>query len=96
MYIVTLTYTVGLDRIDQALPDHMVWLEKGYAGRVFIASGRRTPRVGGVILAAPVERSVLEDLLQQDPLAVRGYAEYDIVEFEPTTIAAGIELEHRR
>lgn len=96
MYVVTLTYTVGLDRIDSALPDHVRWLEKGYAGRVFIASGPRAPRIGGVILAAPVERSVLEDLLQQDPFSVRGYAEYDIVEFAPTAIASGIALEHRR
>jgi uncharacterized protein YciI len=51
VYIVILTYIKPLDEIDAAIPAHVEWLKKGYAEGIFLASGRRIPRNGGVILA---------------------------------------------
>ncbi|TCW28651.1 YciI family protein [Gulbenkiania mobilis] len=87
MYVITLTYTAPLEMIDAALPGHVRWLEAAYADGVFLVSGRRVPRTGGVILARPCARDVLEQRLAEDPFAKAGLARYDILEFIPTMTA---------
>lgn len=51
VYIVILTYIKPLEEIDAAIPAQVEWLKKGHAEGIFLASGRRIPRKGGVILA---------------------------------------------
>ncbi|TDT98622.1 uncharacterized protein YciI [Streptomyces sp. 846.5] len=82
MFIVTLTYTAPLAAVDELVPAHRRWLAEHYAGGVFVASGRRVPRNGGVILAHGVSREELERILATDPLApVRTY---QVMEFVPS------------
>jgi uncharacterized protein YciI len=86
MFVVLLTYIAPLKQIDALLPEHVVWLEEQYASGRFLASGRRVPRTGGVILA----RGAKEDIytaLAGDPFSKAGVAEYQVVEFEPTKAA---------
>ena len=51
MFVVTLTYVKPLAETDALIPAHIAWLERQYAAGHFLASGRRVPRVGGVILS---------------------------------------------
>jgi uncharacterized protein YciI len=51
MFIVTLTYLKPVEEVDALMAGHIEWLKKGYDDGLFIASGRRVPRTGGVILA---------------------------------------------
>ena len=90
MYIVHLTYVAPLDQVDELAPRHMAWLEEHYAGGVFLASGRREPRTGGVIIAMPVPRAELDAILAGDPFGQAGVAEYEVVEFLPTTTAPAL------
>ncbi|MDN0085350.1 YciI family protein [Crenobacter sp. SG2305] len=83
MFIVSLSYTAALEEIDVRLAEHVEWLEAGYAAGVFLASGRKVPRDGGVILARG-ERAALEARLADDPFARAGLARYEITEFIPT------------
>ncbi len=46
--IVILTYIKPLEEIDEAIPAHVEWLKKGYAEGLFMTSGRRISRNGGV------------------------------------------------
>ena len=55
IYVVVLTYIKPLEEVDRAIPAHIEWLKKGYADGLFLASGRRIPRTGGVILASASE-----------------------------------------
>ncbi|MEW1654602.1 YciI family protein [Streptomyces sp. NPDC093707] len=87
MFILELTYTAPLDRIDAALPDHMAWLESGYAAGHFIASGRKNPRDGGVIIAAGIDRAAVEQLTAEDPFVRAGVCTYRITEFVATKTA---------
>lgn len=91
MFVVTLTYLTDLDRVDEVLPDHLAWLDRQYADGVFLASGRRVPRTGGVILAAGVDRPELDRRLATDPFAERGVAEYEVTEFVASRVAEGLE-----
>ena len=90
VFILELTYTAPLDRIDALLEEHVAWLDQGYADGAFLASGRKSPRDGGVILARG-ERADLEARAAADPFAVAGVAHYRVVEFVPTKTATGLE-----
>lgn len=84
MHIIVLTYTADLGEINAAIGDHAAWLERNYADRVFLASGRRVPRTGGVILAADVPLEDLHRRLAEDPFSERGLASYSVTTFVPS------------
>jgi uncharacterized protein YciI len=91
MFIVTLTYLKPLAEVDALMPGHIEWLDRGYADGLFIASGRRVPRIGGVILARSGSEAALSDYLARDPFAIHGAARLDVVEFAATRTAPGLE-----
>ena len=84
MFIVLMTYICELDKVDTLLSEHVAYLEKQYAKGNFIASGRKVPRTGGVILSKLRTRKALKDVLNQDPFKINNLAEYEIVEFIPS------------
>jgi uncharacterized protein YciI len=88
MYVALSTYTAPLEEIDYSLPDHAEWLNRQFSAGYFLASGRRTPRVGGVIIARPMERGKLDAILATDPFSYRHLARYEVVEFSATRTAA--------
>lgn len=90
MFILSLTYIAPLAAADQHMEAHMAWVRDGYDRALFLASGRKIPRTGGVILARG-DRQELEALCAADPFSVHGIAEYDITEVAFTTAAAGYE-----
>ncbi|MFD9909615.1 YciI family protein [Streptomyces sp. NPDC059063] len=87
MYVMELTYTAPVDRVDALLAEHVAWLDEQYARGVFIASGRKNPRDGGVILAVGDGRAEIEAVAASDPFVVGGVCEYRIVEFLATKTA---------
>jgi len=87
MYVVLLNYTAPIEKIDLALPDHAEWLNKQYERGLFLASGRRNPRIGGVIITRPMSRGKLDAILASDPFAVQHLAQYEVIEFSPTKTA---------
>lgn len=90
MFIVSLNYTAPLSDVDALLTAHAAWLKQAYADGLFLASGRKVPRDGGVILARG-ERAALDARLAADPFAQAGVARYDIIEFVPSMVAPGLE-----
>ena len=48
--LIVLTYVKPLEEVDALLPAHVAWLDQGYAQGLFLVSGRRVPRTGGVIV----------------------------------------------
>jgi uncharacterized protein YciI len=92
MFVVLITYTAPVERINELIPPHKVWMTEQYVAGIFLASGAQTPRTGAVILARGGDRKSLEALLAQDPVAQAGLADYQVVEFAPTTTAPGFEI----
>lgn len=90
MFIVNLTYLADLREIDAELANHVEWLKHCYESGAFVASGRKKPRDGGIILARCM-REKLEDYLNCDPFRRKGLARYEIIEFEPGMMASGFE-----
>ncbi|PYE88484.1 YciI family protein [Phyllobacterium leguminum] len=84
MYIVNLTYVKPLTDIEEHIRLHREFLDVYYAREIFLASGPKNPRDGGIILASgKVSRAELETILTEDPFHQHGLARYDIIEFEP-------------
>lgn len=85
MYIVNLTYLKPLAEIEVHLAAHRAFLDLQYAREMFLASGPKKPRDGGVIVASGrLSRAELDGLLAQDPFAQNGIASYHVTEFEAT------------
>lgn len=51
MFIINLNYIVPLEKIDAHMTEHVKFLQKYYKLNKFVASGRKVPRTGGIILA---------------------------------------------
>jgi uncharacterized protein YciI len=84
MFVVLITYTAPLQEIDYVLPDHTTWVGKQYEAGYFLASGRRDPRTGKVIIVRPMNRDKLKALLATDPFSLRGMAHYEVIAFDAT------------
>lgn len=84
MFIIELTYKVSTTVIDEQMAAHMAYLEKYYASGNFLASGRKEPRDGGIILAVASDKKRVEEIINQDPFKQKGLADYRIIEFKAT------------
>ncbi|MCX5144355.1 MULTISPECIES: YciI family protein [unclassified Streptomyces] len=84
MFVLDLSYTAPLDRVDAVMKDHVAWLDGQYAAGVIIASGRKNPREGGVILAVGDDRAAITRLTESDPFVVAGVCAYRVTEFIAT------------
>lgn len=91
MFIANLTYIRPLEEVDALIPAHIAFLDEHYESGTFIASGRKVPRTGGVILIAGSERGAVIDILDKDPFKKAGVADYELLEFIPTKMQAGFE-----
>ena len=92
MFVISLNYKCSLEEVDKLLGAHVAYLKQAYAQGSFIASGRKVPRTGGVILSNVKSRSELEAILAEDPFSQAGVADYDITEFIPSMVAEGYEM----
>ena len=70
---------------------HVSYLEEQYALGNFVASGRKVPRTGGVILSQMDSLESLQAVLDKDPFKSNKLALYEIIEFTPTMTANGFE-----
>ncbi len=84
MFIINLTYKVALERVDQFLNEHIAFLDEQYDLGHFLASGRKIPRTGGVILSNIKNKSELVKIIQKDPFKKHDLASYELTEFMPS------------
>jgi len=82
MIIVELTYKKSLDEVNEFLSQHRDFLSKYYQKGIFVASGPKKPRDGGIILAF-TNRATMEKLILDDPFYQNDIAEYRFIQFEP-------------
>lgn len=92
MFIVVLRYVRPLAEVDALMRPHVAWLKKHYRSGSFVASGRQTPRTGGIILARSGDRAALEAALAEDPFVKGGVATAELIEFHPSMTAEGAEV----
>ncbi|WP_159977081.1 MULTISPECIES: YciI family protein [unclassified Novosphingobium] len=80
-FIISLTYTASIDKVDALLDDHVAWLRANHAAGHLLGWGRKVPRDGGILLAKGESRDAVAALAAQDPFVVGGVAEIDVIEW---------------
>jgi uncharacterized protein YciI len=91
MFVLLLTYTKPLAEVDALMREHVAWLDEHYEAGHFVVSGRRIPRVGGVILARGEDRDEVEALAASDPFVRGGVASCEVVQFRASQTAPGFD-----
>jgi uncharacterized protein YciI len=81
MFIISLNYIVPLEELDKHMAAHVKYLKKYYKADVFIMSGRKVPRTGGIIIAQADSKEILEKIIAEDPFYQHQLAEFTITEF---------------
>lgn len=92
MFVIVLEYTADLSAVDAVMPAHMEWVDEHYRAGLFLASGRRVPRTGGVVLAQG-DRSAVEAAVAADPFTVAGVTRSTIIEFRPSRFGGPLDTE---
>ncbi len=87
MFIAILKYKKPLEEVDRFLQAHRDFLARHYAAGNLIASGPRTPRIGGVIMIKAAGSEAVDAIIAEDPFKINDIADYQIVEFTPTLFA---------
>jgi uncharacterized protein YciI len=90
MFVIELTYRANLAEIDANMAAHVRFLTKYYASGLFLVSGRKIPRDGGIIVAAGASRAQIEAIAAADPFVVRGLADVRVVEFRASQRASDL------
>lgn len=91
MFIIDLNYIKPLDELDAHIGDHVTFLRKYYKKNVFIASGRKVPRTGGIILAQASSREEVGNIMAEDPFIIHRVAEFTITEFLTSQVHPGLK-----
>lgn len=91
MFIMMLSYLQPIDEVEKYLSQHINYLDKYYGLGHFIASGRKEPRTGGVILCRADNKEEVIAIMKEDPFYIHQIAHYDIIEFMPNKYANGFD-----
>jgi len=84
LYVAVSDYHVPLDQIDAHLEEHRSWILAEYVSGRVLASGRRTPPVGGVLIFRADSQEDAETFASMDPFVARGFLSYRVVGFNAT------------
>lgn len=90
LFLIDVTYTADLAVIEAHLAEHRAYLANGYETGFLLASGPKTPRVGGMIIGRFASLAAAQEFAKNDPFALRQIASHSIIEFEPVLHAQAI------
>lgn len=91
MFVLLVNYKKPLQDVEENLDAHRAYLDKYYALRKFIFSGRRNPRTGGCILCNAVSEAEVNKIIKEDPFYYKGIADYQMIDVTLTKYAEGFE-----
>ena len=79
MFIINLNYIVPLEELDRHMTVHVKFLQIYYKKNIFVTSGRKVPRTGGIILALAKSKKEVEEIMSEDPFCrIYGDRVFDI------------------
>ncbi|MCF8480682.1 MAG: YciI family protein [Rhodospirillum sp.] len=89
LFVVDLSYKVPMETIQTVLEAHMGFVRRCYDAGVFIASGPKEPRTGGVVIAKARDEASLWTLLAEDPFVIKDMVEMTLTPFHPSRVEPG-------
>jgi uncharacterized protein YciI len=91
MFVISSVYKKPMEFVDAHVKAHREFLDRYYEKGVFITSGPKEPRTGGIIIAKAGSRAELERIMAEDPFSVHGISAYEYTEFKATKSGKGLE-----
>ena len=91
MFIFSLTYVKPLSDVERLLPAHIEFLDEHYKKNLFMCSGRKVPRTGGIILCNCTDMAEAKGIMEKDPFYREDIAQYEMIEFIPSKSSKGFE-----
>ena len=82
IFVIDIQYNATLEKIDAAMINHIKFLKKQYDQHIFLASGRKNPRTGGIILSIAKTQTDVEKIMATDPFIKLGLATFTVTEFQ--------------
>ncbi|APC97464.1 YciI family protein [Francisella frigiditurris] len=89
IHIVELKYIKSEEEIARIRPAHREFLDIGYKNKLFLASGPKEDKSGGVILAVG-DINEVKEILKDDPFYKEKIAEYSFTSFNAVKSASEI------
>lgn len=83
IFIIDINYTKPLAEIDKLVAEHRSYLDKFYASKHLIFSGRKNPPTGGIVVGMFADIKEAENFVSNDQFKIQNLAEYKITEFNP-------------
>lgn len=91
VFVLLARYTKPAAEVDLLLDAHRAWITRHQeAGRILMTA-RQVPLTGGLILARGESIEEVSQMISEDPFHASGAAEYEVLEFEPVRVTAGME-----
>ncbi len=91
MFIFSLTYVKPITEVERFLPEHIQFLDEHYEKGLFLCSGRKVPRTGGIVLCNCRSMEDAKAIMEKDPFYKEGIAKYEIIEFIPSKSSKGFD-----
>ncbi|AVB76947.1 YciI family protein [Methanococcus maripaludis] len=92
MFIISVTYKKPIEVVEKYLAEHIEFLKKNYELQKLLASGRKVPRTGGVIISNVKTKEEVLDMLKDDPFYINEIYDYEIIEFTPSLTSKELEF----
>src|SRR5690242_10094150 len=86
LFVVLMHYTKPLADVDRIRAEHISHVERAAGRGIMVAWARRSPPVGGVLVAMAPDRKALDEVLAEDPYVKAGLASPEVVEFKPANV----------
>ncbi|MCV3764604.1 YciI family protein [Rhizobium sp. TRM95796] len=83
MFVVFLKFSADRSRAGALLDGHNDWLRRGFDQGVLMMAGSLQPNLGGALIAAGVDRAVIEAFVAEDPFVAEGVVAAEIHEIAP-------------
>jgi uncharacterized protein YciI len=91
VFVLLARYTAPGEEVDRHLEAHKAWITRHQdAGRILMTA-RQVPLTGGLILAEGASAEEMREMIAEDPFHTSGVAEYEVLEFQPARVTAGME-----
>ena len=90
MFFILIEYKVPFEQVEPYLEKHILFVRTYVDSGVFLLTGKKIPRTGGVILAKVESREKLMILLKEDPFMEFELAEFDITEIQLSQVSPSL------
>ncbi|KAA8609987.1 hypothetical protein AL036_02055 [Salipiger aestuarii] len=91
MFVIDIAYTAAFDAVQKAMAAHMDFVRGCYATGVFLMSGPKEPRRGGIVIAQAASLAEIEALVARDPFVQAGVVAVQITQFHASNMAGALK-----